>query len=166
MNTFGIYSINNTTFNTGNGGFEQYPGKMRSLTYTVLKIHNVLQMVLGYAGWCQPAAGCLRMILGATLIIAAISSMHPLTAGHFYSEALITGICQIARGILEAFVPGAWPVLLVLDIVATPVNFIRSYHWGGSIRHPTRGQSVVGAIAPGPLPDPSLPKLIGWWKYL
>lgn len=42
--------------------------------------------------------------------------------GHWYDEALLTGITQIARGALEAFVPFGWVANASLDAIATIYN--------------------------------------------
>jgi hypothetical protein len=61
-------------------------------------------------------------IIGATLALGRPGNEPGLIIGRFYEEAIKTGIAQITRGALEAFVPYGWVVNATLDVIATPIN--------------------------------------------
>ena len=67
------------------------------------------------------------MGIGGSIVLLTLATGNPFTksgaiVGHWYDEALLTGIAQITRGILEAFVPIGPLVNLALDGVGTICN--------------------------------------------
>lgn len=49
-------------------------------------------------------------------------ALQGIIIGHWYDEALLTGITQVGRGIFEAFVPFGRAVNAALDFVSTILN--------------------------------------------
>lgn len=145
MNTYGLHSINNTTFNARDHGPLTYSKQVRDTVMTLLKINNAVLNILGYMQFVpivSVISGSLRMAVGTGIVLTTLlkgdrNAAQGNIAGHLYDEALLTGISQIARGILEAFVPFGWAVNIVLDVVATPINLFYSNtpNWVSSCQH-------------------------------
>lgn len=127
LNTYGIRSINAETFNTYGSPGAYLPRSLRDVAITLLRIHNLSLNILGYIPGVAQISGCVRMGIGACMIVLTAALGNPnadegLIIGRWYQEALLTGISQIARGALEAFVPFGFLVNGSLDIIATYVN--------------------------------------------
>ncbi|QZA58837.1 hypothetical protein [Candidatus Rhabdochlamydia porcellionis] len=58
----------------------------------------------------------------ATLAVGERDAMEGFIVGHWYDECLFTGITQIGRGALEAFVPCGQIINASLDVIATTQN--------------------------------------------
>lgn len=163
MNTFGLRSINTDTFNVSKGGDLYYPQTARNVLVTFLKIHNFVLNILGYIGRIALISGCLRITSGiviclATLICGNKNAKEGLIIGHWYDEAIRTGIAQIWRGFLEA-VPFGWIANASLDVIGTFSNITKDV----SNYYP---DSVFGKLPnPGPYPDPKYP-IPFWWLYI
>ncbi len=137
MNTWGLLSINETTFNLPKleSKFSNpfFPKALRNVVYTVLKISN---LVFNFFAYFVPAAslitgslriGCFAIVLTATLFIGTPHAKQGALIEPWYSEAKSTAICQITRGALEILGTYGKMVNLGLDIIATPYNIFTSY---------------------------------------
>ena len=127
MNTYGLRSINTNTFNLKWHTNYVYPQQVRNALVTFLKVHNLTLNILGYIPGVSVVSGCVRMKTGlimcaVTLAIGERNATEGKIIGHWYDEALLTGITQIARGALEAFVPFGWVANASLDTIATIYN--------------------------------------------
>ncbi|WP_075882684.1 hypothetical protein [Candidatus Protochlamydia sp. W-9] len=127
MNTYGLRSINTDTFNLKWHTNYKYPRQVRNTLVTFLKIHNLTLNILGYIPGVSIVSGCVRMGSGlmmcaVTLAVGERNATRGAIIGHWYDEALLTGITQIARGALEAFVPFGWIANVSLDAIATIYN--------------------------------------------
>lgn len=127
LNTYGIRSVNRETFNTRYHDNLYFPRALRNVVITALRINNAVLNVLGYIPGVQHVSGCVRMVIGASIIgvTLAIGDRNAKTGpiiGRWYDEAILTGIAQIARGALEALVPYGWVANVALDVIATPFN--------------------------------------------
>jgi hypothetical protein len=80
---------------------------------------------------------------GVTLAVGERNAMQGAIIGHWYDEALLTGITQIGRGVLEAFVPFGWIANASLDTVATVWNIAKELGntsvCTGCMRHANHG---------------------------
>ncbi len=143
MNTYGVGSINITTFNgyenTRSGYSCTYPEPVRNVVVTFFKIHNLTLNILGYLPGMSAVSGCVRIGTGCilctiTLLYGQREAESGLIIRHFYDEALLTGITQIARGALEALIPFGWIVNASLDALGSLVNLhsrIVCWHYFG-----------------------------------
>lgn len=132
VNTYGFHSINSNTFNTRYHEVIEYPRTGRNYVVTGFRINNAVLNILGYIPGVSFFSGTARMTLGVgiiafTLIFGQrnIDDSHMTTGaiiGRWYDEAILTGIAQIARGALEAFIPYGRLINAILDVVATPFN--------------------------------------------
>ncbi len=129
LNTYGIRSINAASFNApryvkGNPVID-LPLSIRDLANTVLRINNLTLNILGYIPGVKHISGCVRMGIGGTIILLTLALGTPtastgLIIGRWYDEALLTGIAQVTRGALEAFV--VFPINLIGDVAGTVCN--------------------------------------------
>lgn len=129
LNAYGICSVNRHTFNTRYHDNVYMPRALRNVVITALRIHNGILNVLGYIPTISPISGCVRMttglgIIAATLAMGKRHATEGAIIGHWYDEALLTGIAQVARGALEAVVPFGWILNAISDVAATPLNLI------------------------------------------
>ena len=129
LNTYGIFSVNATTFNNKYGTTYTYPKEGRDLVVTVLRIHNLSLNILGYIPGINLISGAVRMLTGTLMVVLTLAlgerdAEEGLIIRHWYDEALVTGIAQVVRGALEAFAPFGRPFNLALDIVGTAVNMM------------------------------------------
>lgn len=127
LNTYGIRSINRKSFNTRYHDGLYFPKEIRDIVVTALRVHNGILNVLGYIPGVSLVSGSIRMATGfaivcVTLTIGDRNAMRGAIIGHWYDEAIGTGLAQIVRGALEAFVPFGFIANAVLDVVATPIN--------------------------------------------
>lgn len=127
MNTYGLRSINADTFNLNYHSSCTYPQVARDVLVTLLKIHNLTLNILGYIPGVSFFSGCLRvglglMICAVTLAIGDPHARKGLIIGHWYDEALITGVTQIVRGALEAAGSIGHIINAALDVVATVIT--------------------------------------------
>lgn len=134
MNTWGIYSVNSSTFNTTVTSDVNYPKEVRDKVYTALKINNLVFNILGYIPVVSIISGSIRMAIGLVMVIGTVGLGDPnakqgALIGRFYFEALATGVAQIARGALEVIPFYGQLTNLILDVVATPWNLWRSAFW-------------------------------------
>lgn len=156
MNTYGLHSINIDTFNLKWHTNYWYPRDQRNILVTFLKIHNLTLNILGYIPGVSLYSGSVRIATGIAIcaITLAIGERHARRGaiiGHWYDEALLTGITQIARGILEAFVPYGHAVNASLDVIATFFNL------GTEISNVSVCPGCVHFDNHGPHPDPEYP---------
>lgn len=131
-NTFGLFSINNSTFNQQLSYPATYPKPMRDTVVTVLRIHNLALNVLGYIPIISVFSGCIRILTGlaigeATIAFGDRDADRGMIVGHWYDEALCTTVAQISRGVLEAFVPMGMTYNLILDAIGTVINLANIY---------------------------------------
>lgn len=127
MNTYGLHSINTHTFNLKWHTNYTYPQQLRNIVVTLFRVHNFSLNILGYIPGVSFVSGCVRMGTGllmcaVTLKIGDRNATEGAIIGHWYDEALRTGVTQIARGALEAFVPFGRIVNGVFDVVGTICN--------------------------------------------
>lgn len=127
MNTYGIHSVHRETFNTRYHDNLYFPRPLRNAVVTALRINNAVLNVLGYIPGVSLISGCVRMfvgmvIVGITLAVGDRNAREGAIIGRWYDEAVLTGIAQIARGALEAFIPFGWVANAALDVIATPMN--------------------------------------------
>lgn len=128
MNTWGLRSINTGTFNLKFHATYAYPKPARDVVITLLRIHNLTLNILGYMDpRIACISGCVRAVTGllfvaVTLTVGDRNAKKGHLIQHWYDEALLTGVSQIARGMLEAFVPYGRVVNLAADVVATFPN--------------------------------------------
>jgi len=165
MNTYGLFAIGPSTFNNRTESNLKIPERKRNAIYTFLKVNNFVLNILGYLKYFSPAfymasaisGGC-RMLIGTVIVIGTMVSFSPgikvsgntvdgdvLIHGRFYSEAILTGIAQIVRGIVEmtplskpiggrltAIFPkvlNPLPLQLTLDVVGTGLNVYTHLLW-------------------------------------
>ncbi|MCH9616804.1 MAG: hypothetical protein SP4CHLAM5_01830 [Chlamydiia bacterium] len=111
MNTWGIHSVNNATFNQSSTDHGlTYPRDERNIVVTALRINNAVLDILGYIPAYSFFSGCTRMAIGSAITIYTLAKGSPTARSgiiiqRWYYEALKTGLAQIARGYIEAFVP-------------------------------------------------------------
>lgn len=117
MNTYGPFSVNAHSFNYK----VSISKETRDKIVTALKIHNLVFDVLGYLSGIRTVSGCIRMGTGVLICTAT------LITGKNNREALLTGIHQIMRGALEAFVPYGRAVNFALGVLAAPCNLSRDF---------------------------------------
>lgn len=136
MNTFGLRSVNTDTFNIRWGSIYSYPRGTRNAIVALLRVHNLTLNILGYLQNpisstvpFKPAlfSGSARMVSGlgicvATLALGERNANQGIIIQHWYDEALVTGVAQVARGALEAFVTNGHKINLFIDIAATLLN--------------------------------------------
>lgn len=130
LNTYGIRSVNRETFNTRYHDNLCFPRPLRNAVVTALRVNNAVLNVLGYIPGVSLVSGCVRMAVGVgiiavTLAIGDRNTSSGAIVGRWYDEAILTGIAQIARGALEAFVPFGWVANAALDVIATPFNLAK-----------------------------------------
>lgn len=126
-NTYGLHSINRKTFNIMHRDSLYYPKEVRDIIVTALRLHNGVLNVLGYIPGVSFFSGCARILTGTVILLVTLAigerNAHTgMIIGRFYDEALLTGVSQLARGILEAFVPFGWVANATLDVIATYFN--------------------------------------------
>jgi hypothetical protein len=158
MNTYGLMSVNNNTFNLRWHTNYSYPKEARDVIVTCLRLHNATLNVLGYIARTSRVSGCIRMISGflicaTTLAIGDRKAERGVIIQHYYDEALLTGIAQMFRGAMEAFVPHGKVINATLDVIATIVN-LATLVAGASVCQGCMGYDVHG---PHPEPDYPLP---------
>lgn len=154
MNTFGLFSVNVSTFNLKWHTNYIYPQEGRDLIVTLLRVHNLFLNILGYLGGrIAIASGILRIlsgvvIVGTTLAIGDRNAQRGAIIGHWYDEAIMTGIAQISRGILEAFIPYGRAVNAGLDTISTVINLTHEISNASACAH------CMGYMNHGPYPEP------------
>ena len=155
MNTYGLRSINTNTFNLKNDTNYTYPQQNRNALVTFLKVHNLILNILGYIPGVSLGSGCVRMAIGLSICILTLAVGEPkvnqggIIGGHWYNEALLTGITQIARGALEALVPFGRVVNASLDVIATIYNL--------GLEVVVNSFTYTGGEVPHTYPDPKYP---------
>ncbi|MFI5342687.1 MAG: hypothetical protein ACHQUC_00530 [Chlamydiales bacterium] len=130
MNTYGLLTINSTTFNRDYHPTFTYPKAARDVIITFLKIHNLTLNILGYMSKFSPISGCVRIVSGCAIIATTLTIGDPkarkgVIIDRWYSEALLTGVAQVARGVFEAFVPYGKIINAGLDVIGTVVNLLK-----------------------------------------
>lgn len=138
FNTYGLRSINCTTFNRSTEDNLTYPRPLRNIVITALRINNAVLNVMGYIPVVSFVSGCVRMGIGSAMLAATLAfgdrkAMQGAIIGRWYDEALKTGIAQIVRGALEALVPFGWAANAALDLIATPINLSKECSIEGSM---------------------------------
>lgn len=130
MNTYGLRSVNTDTFNLKWHTNYSYPKFARDVVVTFFKVHNLTLNILGYIPGVSLFSGCARMGTGlamcaVTLAVGQRNATQGVIIQHWYDEALMTGITQIARGALEAFVPFGRVANASLDAITTVFNITK-----------------------------------------
>ena len=157
MNTWGIRSINTNTFNLKYHSNYIYPQEDRDVVTTFMRVHNLTLNVLGYMGQrFSLVSGCVRMGTGflfvaVTTSIGKRNTEKDMIIQHWYDEARLTGIAQITRGALEAFVPYGRVANGVLDVLGTARNLV------GEVSVGSVCEGCMQYLAHRPYPDPSYP---------
>ena len=156
MNTWGLRSINIETFNQQCNSPLTYPRQARNCLVSFLRTHNLVLNILGYIPITQFFSGLTRMGTGLSIVVLTLCvgnrrADQGLIIGRWYDEALLTGICQIARGALEALVPFGWVINAGLDAGFTVLNLFRE---GMTL---TDAAPDVCAFCPHPDPQYSFP---------
>lgn len=158
MNTYGLFSINNETFNLNWHSTNYYPKEARNVLVTLLKLHNLTLNILGYCGALSPKipiiSGCVRVLSGVAICLGTLGigdryASQGLIIGYWYDEALLTGMAQIIRGILTvalATIPYGWALNASLDALGT-------FH---NLSHMVQGSTRKGFGLP-PHSEPSYP---------
>lgn len=155
MNTFGLRSINNDTFNLKWHTNYTYPRSLRDILVTLFRVHNLFLNVLGYLGGrISIVSGSFRIATGlatiaTTLAIGDRNAPRGMIIGHWYDEAIMTGISQVCRGILEAFIPYGRVVNLALDTICTVINMTKEVNAASVCPH------CMGYTNHQPYPDPA-----------
>lgn len=165
MNTWGFRSINCETFNTKYHSDFTYPVELRDIVVTALRLSNLTLNVLGYIPGVSVFSGVARIALGSaiclmTLAIGERNASQGIIIQHWYDEALITGISQIARGVLEAFVPMGWTVNATLDLFGTFHNLSKEVQLASTC------PGCMGYASHGPHPDPDYPLALFWLYFV
>lgn len=156
MNTYGLRSINVGTFNLKWHSNYSYPHQMRNALVTYFKIHNLTLNIFGYLHQFAKITGNIRIVSGlaicaVTLAVGERNAKQGAIIGHWYDEALWTGIAQIARGILEAYVPYGWAVNASLDVIGTFVNLTKE------VANASTCRGCMAYRSHEPYPDPKYP---------
>jgi hypothetical protein len=164
LNTFGLRSINTGTFNLGYHTNYTYPRQARNLVVTLLRAHNLCLNILGYIPGVATFSGCARMLTGASICLLTLSvgerdAQQGVIIGHWYDEALNTGVAQVARGATEAFMPYGRIVNLSLDVIGTISNLINE---ATNVSDKVSGCQCCPEFSNhGPYPDPNYPSVFG-----
>jgi hypothetical protein len=156
MNTYGLFSIGTQTFNLRWHTNYAYPKQARDVLVTILKTHNLMLKILGYIPVVSTISGCARigtglLMCGVTLAVGDRNATQGAIIGHWYDEALLTGVTQIGRGILEAFVPFGRIANASLDTIATVWNI------GQELANASVCPGCMGYKNHGPYPAPKYP---------
>ncbi|MGE3954634.1 MAG: hypothetical protein AB7F31_05550 [Parachlamydiales bacterium] len=174
MNTWGLCSINNDTFNIKQG--VRYPENVRNVIVTLYRLHNLALLIGGYLPQSRLYTGCARVLSGAgmlavTLLIGEPDALQGLIIGPYYREALNMGAAQIYRGLLEAGLLefairrvgvdfgtlspliGGRQMNLLFDFGATPFNIY------------THFDQMRSSVDTDKYPEPAYPILL-WPLYL
>lgn len=168
MNTYGFYSINLSTFNLG--WFTpkcEYSRQNRNILVTFLKLHNLALNILGYLPETSFYSGSTRIGTGIAICVITLAKGDQNTQKNmkfldrFYYEAFLTGITQIGRGILEAFVSFGRKANVSIDSLATVYNIESSSYWTLNPPCPCccniKPADFETSNMEGPFPDPEYP---------
>lgn len=158
-----LRSINAESFNTHGTPNAYLPRNLRDFANTLLRINNLVLNVLGYIPGIAQISGCIRMGIGCCIVAFTLALGSPkenegLIIGRWFSEALLTGTAQIARGALEAFIPFGRQINMSLDGIGTILNLRTE-----CLHAPSYGEYVdrmmeIDAEIPGPpYRDPNYP---------
>ncbi len=100
-NTFGLFSVRESTFNVLPHTNDAYTQQTRDIAVTCLRVHNLILNILGYIPGVSLVSGFVRM--GTGLLMCSISQFadEKLISGRLRQEIFDTGFFQIARGCLE-----------------------------------------------------------------
>jgi hypothetical protein len=132
FNTWGIRSINSSTFNQSRSLTLIYPKENRDIIITLFRVHNCVLDILGYIPAVSTVSGSVRMCTGLAICVVTLLKGNPdlqpgeqgAIAGAFYYEALATGVAQMTRGAFEAFVPFGRIINFSLGTIGTVVNLL------------------------------------------
>lgn len=124
FNTYGLWSINDNTFNVRPNSDYTYPRESRDQIIQVLKIHNLCLGILGYLPVISALSGVVRMftgsaLVGFTLCVGDRNAQRGIIIQHWYDEAILTGVAQVVRGAFEAIVPLGRLANLCLDFIGS-----------------------------------------------
>jgi hypothetical protein len=128
MNTYGLLTINVNTFNTKKNSYFLYSSENRDALITILKAHNLTLNVLGYIPGISIFSGSARIGSGFFMCAASIAFCEQSKMDGWRKEALLTGVTQLTRGTLEAFVPFGQVVNAYLDAGATVYNLAQKIY--------------------------------------
>ena len=124
MNTYGLLSVNQHTFNTSIHDDWYYPREMRNIVVTLLRVHNLVLNVAAFTTY-HVTGSYIRICSGivmamTTLLFGDPNALSGMIIGRWYYEAISTAIMQIIRGLLDLYFAGF--INLVLDIVFSLFN--------------------------------------------
>jgi len=126
FNTYGIFSINQTSFENDFYKRIIMPPKIRSNLISLLKINNLVFNSLGYFKSLSYYSGISR------ILISYFAIFIPQSIENDFINSLIkpwehethkTFIFQIIRGCTEAFIPCSLQINLIMDVVSSFFNF-------------------------------------------
>jgi len=165
MNTWGLRSINCDTFNTKYHSDYFYPKEFRDIVVTALRLTNLTLNVLGYIPAVSFFSGMARIGVGLsicalTLAVGQRNAQQGIIIQHWYDEALLTGISQIARGVLEAFVPFGWAANAALDLFGTFSNLTKECQLASTC------PGCMAYASHGPHPDADYPLPLFWLYWI
>lgn len=131
--TYGIFSVNQNTFNVEIYQGRYIPNPTRDLVVTALRLNNLVLHILGYISRLSPISGCIRIGIGAaiTIITTAIMNRNAYSGtvvGRWHDEGILIGMAQVFRGVIEAFIPYSLIINGMLDIIGTGVNVMEKIH--------------------------------------
>lgn len=146
MNTFGFFSINDSSFNQWPASDRDYKNRMtdsnhcfasvRDDIYTFFKVHNLIFNALGYSRFGK-FSGYGRIFSGFSMVAFTLLQKTKTyknkqitikvgpPKGHFYKEAILTGISQISKGILEVYFSERMKLRVALECLGTIYNLGR-----------------------------------------
>lgn len=156
MNTYGLRSVNADTFNLKWNTNYSYPHQARNVIVTFFKVHNLTLNILGYIPGVSVVSGCVRigtglLICAVTLTVGQKDAKQGVIIGHWYDECMLTGVAQIGRGVLEAFVPFGRIANAYLDGIATFWNIRKE------LGNAPVCTCCMDYANHGPYPDPKYP---------
>jgi hypothetical protein len=156
MNTYGLFSISIRSYNNqySNEGTE-ITEERRDDVVTPLKAHNLTLGILGYIPGVSIFSGSLRVFTGSMMVALTLiygnmneEKYRPMP-DHFFNEELLTGITQIARGILEVL----WPLGLIINApLDFTFTFINLYNNANDDRYNNKSEHDY-KIKPHPQPE-------------
>lgn len=131
FNTYGLHSVNGSTFNRKVNEGLSYPRDSRNVIVTSFRVHNLALRVMEYLPSTFMIAGALRIASGALMVgtALAIGNRNALVGaiiGRFYDETIETGIAQITRGVLTLAGPIGFVANAVFDLLATKGNISKT----------------------------------------
>ena len=131
-NTFGIFPINQHTFNRNNQTKVTYPQGVRDIVINSFAVYTLSLNMLSYTKFYRIAA-IARCLVGASFYLFTVcvgnrDAKRGLIIGHFYDEAIVTGVAQVARGMVDLWASNRAAVNAGLDLVSSFGAFVESFN--------------------------------------